>query len=233
MHCRNCKTTLVGIYCHSCGQKAADLGRPFYHLVQEVLQETLEVDGRVSRTLSALVLKPGRLTLGYLGGQRQLYTPPLRLYLVVSVLFFLFVGWVIRQEFFFEIQPETQSTAQVLTEQLPQLMFVYLPVFALLLKVLFRQRYYFDHLIHALHLHTAAYLALVIILPFERAADESRLLLMLQLAVFTYMAWYLFTSLQQVYGVGKLAASIQTLALFSAYSAILASSLEFVSHLSA
>ena len=44
-----------------------------------------------------------------------------------------------------------------MSDQMPRLMFLLLPVFALLLKAFFRDRLYFDHLIFSLHLHSAAF----------------------------------------------------------------------------
>jgi hypothetical protein len=46
-------------------------------------------EGRLWRTLKALVLHPGRLTIEYLEGRKRKYVLPLRLYLTVSVVFFL------------------------------------------------------------------------------------------------------------------------------------------------
>lgn len=50
-----------------------------------------------------------------------------------------------------------------LVDNFPKLMFLMLPVFALLLKMLYirRQRYYIGHLIFALHYHAFAYIALL------------------------------------------------------------------------
>jgi hypothetical protein len=46
------------------------------------------VDGRFWQTLGALLFKPGRLTREYFAEHRASYVPPVRLYLVLSVLFF-------------------------------------------------------------------------------------------------------------------------------------------------
>ena len=42
--------------------------------------------------MSALMFKPGLLTREFLAGRRVRYLPPLRLYLVLSVVFFLILG---------------------------------------------------------------------------------------------------------------------------------------------
>jgi hypothetical protein len=169
------------------------------------------------------------LTSQYLEGRRQEYTPPVRLYLIVSLLFFLLVAWIVRRGLVFEVVPDIAGEVRVLTELLPQLMFAFLPAFAFLLKILHPRRFYFDHLIHALHLHTAAYFPLALLLPLERAAEGNSFLLVLQFAMLAYLMVYLFLSLRLVYCAGWLAVTIRTFLLVSAYASLLASSLEYVS----
>ncbi|NQT61394.1 MAG: DUF3667 domain-containing protein [Candidatus Marinimicrobia bacterium] len=53
------------------------------------MEELLDVDSRVLRTLRLLFTKPGFLTTEYVKGRRVRYLPPVRIYLVASVLFFL------------------------------------------------------------------------------------------------------------------------------------------------
>ncbi len=207
--------------------------RPFYSLAVESLRETFDIDGRLARTLGTLFVKPGALTKSYLAGRRQQYTPPLRLYLVVSLLFFLIVAWLAQQGFLFEVNASTSDEVRVLAEQLPRMMFVCLPVFALLLKLLYHNYYYFEHLIHALHLHTAAYITLMLILPFEHPAEESRILVAAQVGVFGYMMLYLVVSQRRVYAGSWFSTMAKTGALFFAYTMLLGSLLELASGLEA
>ena len=51
--------------------------------------EHFGLDTKVARTLATLVRRPGTLTTEFLAGRRMRYIPPLRLYLSLSVLFFL------------------------------------------------------------------------------------------------------------------------------------------------
>jgi Protein of unknown function (DUF3667) len=46
------------------------------------------IDSRLWRTLVALLFRPGRLTTEYFVDRRERYLPPLRLYLIISVVFF-------------------------------------------------------------------------------------------------------------------------------------------------
>jgi hypothetical protein len=86
--CANCGTTLEGPYCHQCGQLAEDFHRSISHLIEETFENLLHLDGRLWTTLPRLALKPASLTREYLEGHRASQIPPMRLFLVVVLLFF-------------------------------------------------------------------------------------------------------------------------------------------------
>lgn len=58
-------------------------------MLVDAWHELTVFDDRLLRTLWLLLRQPGRLTLEYLAGRRMTYLPPLRLYLVASVAYFL------------------------------------------------------------------------------------------------------------------------------------------------
>ena len=58
-------------------------------LLKEAFGDLFELDSRLWRTLLPLALKPGRLTRDYLNGRRARYMPPFRMYLVLSLAFFV------------------------------------------------------------------------------------------------------------------------------------------------
>jgi Protein of unknown function (DUF3667) len=58
-------------------------------LFHDVMHDLAHLDSRVWRTLIALLLKPGKLTNEFIAGRRTFYLPPFRLYLVLSLVFFL------------------------------------------------------------------------------------------------------------------------------------------------
>jgi hypothetical protein len=88
--CENCGTALQGAFCHACGQSAHNPLHDVKHALEEVFESFWHLDGRVFRTLRDLFV-PGRVACNYLAGQRARYIPPLRLFLVLTVLTF-FVG---------------------------------------------------------------------------------------------------------------------------------------------
>jgi hypothetical protein len=87
--CRNCGAPLGGRYCAVCGQ-AADVHVPSTReLLHEALEGITHSDSRLWLTLKLLWFKPGMLTREFIAGRRVAYLPPFRLYLVLSLLFFL------------------------------------------------------------------------------------------------------------------------------------------------
>ena len=201
--CQNCQAQLHGEYCGNCGQRNINLERPIWRLVADVIKETFEVDGRAWQTIKTLFRHPGALTSEFLAGRRRKYTPPLRLYLVTSITFFVLVAWLAESGVLLDPGQDpvfdAAVQAQFLSDDLPRLMFVLLPVFALLLKALYFRRLYFDHLIFSIHLHTAGYVILAVMLPLENLANENIGLLVAQSVLFAYFLVYFVVAVRRVY----------------------------------
>jgi hypothetical protein len=87
--CENCAAPLTGRYCAQCGQKHGHSVQSVQHFLRDATEDLTHTDSRLWRTLWALLARPGTLTREYLDGHRVRYLPPLRLYLVVSLAFFL------------------------------------------------------------------------------------------------------------------------------------------------
>ncbi len=115
VHCANCGHPVTGNFCPQCGQEDKDVRRPFFYFLQELLKVVFVLDGRAYRTVFYLLTRPGFLTREYFQGRRASYTPPLRLFLVISVGFFLLVGIVTSiasmQAGMVEPSPEEESSA--------------------------------------------------------------------------------------------------------------------------
>src|ERR1700722_2795190 len=88
--CGNCGATLMGPYCFDCGQHRHESARSVSALFEAAWHVASHVDGRFWQTLYILLFKPGKLTKEYFAERRARYLPPVRLYLVLSVLFFAF-----------------------------------------------------------------------------------------------------------------------------------------------
>jgi hypothetical protein len=89
LRCRNCGAAAPGRYCPDCGQETTEHLPTAREFVHEFVLHYFAAEGRLWRTLGALVLHPGKLTIEYLRGRKRAYVLPLRLYLTVSVVYFL------------------------------------------------------------------------------------------------------------------------------------------------
>jgi hypothetical protein len=86
--CLNCGTVVAGRHCAQCGQDADTHVLSMKEVAGDVTHSLLHLDSRVWRTLRLLVRRPGELTREFIAGRHQLYIPPFRLYLAVSILYF-------------------------------------------------------------------------------------------------------------------------------------------------
>ena len=92
--CRNCGAAVAGVYCANCGQETRIELPTFRAFMREAAGRYVALDGRLWRTLYALIARPGFLTLEYFAGRRRRYIRPARLFLVTSILLFAVIGLV-------------------------------------------------------------------------------------------------------------------------------------------
>lgn len=95
--CLNCGTDVQGNYCHVCGQEGTNRTTSLQPLFADFVSEVLSLDSKLTHTLVPLLFSPGRLTLDYNLGKRVRYLSPLKIYLFMSVVFFLFFSWQMGQ----------------------------------------------------------------------------------------------------------------------------------------
>ncbi len=130
-HCENCGAPLSGRFCATCGQRVEPPVHSLWHFAQVATEDLTHADSRLWRTLAALLFKPGHLTREFLHGRRARYLPPVRLYLVLSVAFFLWASVAHRPAHVLEIdagdhgapsaavKPLTGDTTSVFSPALP------------------------------------------------------------------------------------------------------------------
>lgn len=90
-NCLNCGETIIGRFCHKCGQENVEVKESFGHLIVHFFQDLTHFDGKLWKTLKLLLFKPAKLTQLYMDGQRANYIHPIRMYLFISTVFFLFI----------------------------------------------------------------------------------------------------------------------------------------------
>jgi hypothetical protein len=83
--CRNCGAAAPGAYCPACGQETAVEMPTARQFLRDAAGRYVALDGRLWRTLQALLLRPGFLTREYFAGRRRRYIRPGRLFLVLSL----------------------------------------------------------------------------------------------------------------------------------------------------
>jgi hypothetical protein len=300
--CSNCRAPLTGQYCAVCGQRDRSRMISLWELVKEMVGEIFDADSRVWRTLVPLLFRPGRLTSEYLRGRRMAFTPPLRLYLVSSLLFFVIAtyggvddtefrfdggpdeaevnpdpnpdpdadpeaapapavvgppaprragsgGWIIEEDGHcmvgdFEtgnafidgpfrervrraceriVSDRGQSFVQHLVDNIPQMLFFFLPFVALVMKPLYfgSRRYYVEHLLFFVHYHSFAFIVLTLTLVSSRLAEAwpaySLANGILIAVVSVYIPYYLFRALRVVYGQGRFVTLLKYIVLFFTY----------------
>jgi len=86
--CANCGASAPGAYCPSCGQETREQLPTFARFMREATGRYVALDGRLWKTLGALLFRPGFLTREYFAGRRRRYIGPARLFLVSSLLLF-------------------------------------------------------------------------------------------------------------------------------------------------
>jgi hypothetical protein len=330
-NCLNCGEVLTGQHCSRCGQRARVQVISLWGLIKDFLGDVFDWDSRVWRTLRPLAFRPGLLTQEFLRGRRAHYTPPFRMYLILSVAFFLIasvfdpgkdislnlgdggaaltindddatnapaapdapatpganadattaqsvngardrlietiVGRLPeaeRAELRAELQNElgemtpeqaaraqevmadpcneanfridvgflneyeqrlrqacnkivadTQSFGRALWENLPKMMFLFLPLIALVMAVLYlgSGRYYVEHLLFFLHYHAFFFLAGIAVLVLDRLGSATTGLVsgffttaedVLLVALLFYVPVYLYRAMRRVYGQGRI-----------------------------
>ncbi len=250
--CPNCGAPRSGGFCGACGQNSRSYLRATREIVGEVLSEVFDLDSRLGRTLKSLLLRPGHLSREFASDRRARYVSPVRLYIVVSLVFFGVLSLTSRYEsvdvpagvpadaqhdiaadpaisdVYKQLSDaqrarlksilEKQGTAteavrrqlaeldeanrtappasvsefesalsdrvldlaenprgayDTVISHLPAAMFFTLPLYAAWLKLMYRRRFYSEHLVFALHLHAFLFFIGTFILLLPDAPSQS------------------------------------------------------------
>ncbi len=109
--CLSCAAAITGPYCSNCGQKNDDMRRSSLILARDFLKDTFAFDSRMWRTLGLMAVTPGKVPTSYSHGKRTRYTPPVRMFLFVSFLFFLVLG--LTHTLFVAVEVTAKSPEQI------------------------------------------------------------------------------------------------------------------------
>ena len=133
-NCQNCGHPFQAQekFCPHCGQKRQHL-QSIWEMLEEFFSNLLSYDSKFYRSFVPFLFRPGFLTTEFIAGRRQRYVHPMRLYLVVSLLFFLTIGgnldeiahsrnaqsmsfWLLGSEFFYDIKASQDSILLYLSQ---------------------------------------------------------------------------------------------------------------------
>jgi hypothetical protein len=120
------------------------------------------------------------------------------------------------------------SFGRALIDNVPKMMFIFLPLMALAMAVLYlgSRRYYVEHLLFFVHFHAFFFLAGFIVLLVERLGvlwgpppprAFEVLGNVLGTAFVVYVPWYLYRAMRRVYGQGRVLTFVKWSALGVAY----------------
>jgi hypothetical protein len=278
--CENCGNEVTQRFCGACGQRREPPVHSLWHFSRVATEDLTHADSRLWRTLGALLFKPGRLTAEFLAGRRARYLPPVRLYLVLSVLFFLVAGAVgtrftvvqfddsrplssakieagARPDDLPALQAKAGETPaqradrlcadanyngpweatlqplfkqacrksvldngrelqQVFLHNVPRAMFIFLPLLAGLMMLMYwrPRHYYVEHLLLFVHNHAFVFLVAGMALLLGRLVPRVP---GLNFVIFLYFAWYMYRSMRVVYQQGRVLTVSKLLLLASFY----------------
>jgi hypothetical protein len=145
--CLNCDTPLTDSFCPRCGQKVQAFDPTVADFLHDFSHEMMHFDGKIFRSVGALLFKPGKLTKEYFEGRRARWVSPIRLYLVFSVAYFAFISF-------------DNSAGDEAADARGRVMFLLVPVFAWLTSLVGAKGMNFPkHLYFSLHVHGAWFAA--------------------------------------------------------------------------
>ena len=99
MTCLNCHHVVEKRFCPNCGQENKHPKESFHFLFTHFAEDFTHYDGSFWKTIKHLLFSPAKLTVEYINGKRQMYVPPVKLYIFISfITFFLLSVLPIVQE---------------------------------------------------------------------------------------------------------------------------------------
>jgi hypothetical protein len=196
--CPNCGSPHTAAFCADCGER-----QPSRHdysvrgMALDAFHDFTSLDGRLIRSVVALLAKPGFLTREWFAGRRGRYVKPFSLFVVLNLVFFLvqphthllrydyneYVGGdgdaVHRRQLLVAAKQKQLAASPTafaarfdaaLQDQKKSLLIVCIPVFACLLALTYvgADRYFAEHLVFSVHAYTFFLIFATLVTPIYR-----------------------------------------------------------------
>ncbi|MFK5974360.1 MAG: DUF3667 domain-containing protein [Flavobacteriaceae bacterium] len=93
--CANCGHLLdiSDRFCPNCSQANSTKKLTLKDFIDEFLSSMISYDSKLLKTLSSLLLRPGKITKDYINGKRVSYTNPFRFLLSLAIVYFLILNF--------------------------------------------------------------------------------------------------------------------------------------------
>lgn len=88
-NCLNCGHTVEEHFCTRCGQENIEIKEDALHMISHAVADYFHFESKFFGTIKPLLLQPGYLSKLYVAGKRVSFIHPIRLYIFVSIVFFL------------------------------------------------------------------------------------------------------------------------------------------------
>ena len=225
----NCGATLHGRFCAACGQEDRPLDPTLGEVVGEVAREISALDGRLIRSVRRLFLSPGYLTREHFAGHRAGWVSPVRLYLLLSVVYFAIASFAgatplhfsfsfsygddgtgndeetsqALQQLGFSSEGEMRHAIdQALAVWMPRAMFVLVPLLGWLVSGVRKSsgRRYPHHVIFALHSLAAFFGVQAFATAVGYLAGRKEVTAAIGAATIVYVVIYMAAAMRSVYG---------------------------------
>jgi hypothetical protein len=226
--CKNCEHRLqaADLFCAQCGQESRDSGESMHAFVQHFLSDYFTFDSKIVRSFRPLLFNPGFLTAEFLVGRRVRYIPPLRMYLFISIVFFLMLS--LQAKDVESPNVEDLFWDNFFDRHLPRIFFVLLPLFALLLHALYvrgSKNGYIRHFVFALHFHAFTFVLVIVYLMLTvvlQWLDLSSLNWIFAALLAPVLVLYLFAAIRKVYKQSFAKSVLKVTLLLLSYSFVMA-----------
>ena len=231
IQCSNCQTKFSGQFCPSCGQKHKEYQPTFNEFILTLWDDFVSVDAKLVNTFKVL-FKPGQYTVDWLTGKQQRYVHPVRLYIVLSIIYsgLLFIGLEGQQyltEFvsgvFYSSQAHGEEIVQNSSHYIQFITLIAMPVVILVSQLYNRGFPLIRSVFFVVNIYTVfTILSIALLLVsnglalFNISLDPSLIVILLSL-IFTIF------SARIVYALSWIKAIVKTLLLMSLYLVFIAS----------
>jgi hypothetical protein len=246
--CPTCGSGFLGEFCYSCGEKWSHRDHlALGHFAAHAFHEVTHLDAKVFATIRYLFTRPGYLTVEYVAGRRSRYMKPLNLFLLAVGLLFLAdsihplsvynIQWLMKQDkqgtidaAWAKLAAKKHLPKEVIVERVQErihrvvtaVQFVNVLGMATILLLMYRKRYFVEHIIMALHylafVEFCALLSWPVTSVIGVTGRPSLIFSLLKMVLFTT---YLFFAFRRVYQQSKGISAIKAVTTFACLQLVL------------